>query len=185
MKAVCLISGGIDSPVAAYLMQKKGIEIIFLHADIAGKGSNSKVKTIAKKLSPENKIHYFNHKKVLQNIKNKCYNKYTCVLCKRAMYCEAEKLCKKLNADFIITGENLGQVASQTLPNLKVLDEAVNTPIIRPLIGLNKEEIINIAKQIGTYELSIKNAGICPFVPRKPSTSARIIRIKEEESRII
>jgi len=96
----------------------------------------------------------------------------------------AGKIAEKENADTIITGDSLGQVASQTLENLLVESEATETPIIRPLIGFDKEETIKIAKKIGTYELSIKDAGPCPFVPKKVSTSATLDKIKLEEGKI-
>jgi tRNA uracil 4-sulfurtransferase len=98
------------------------------------------------------------------------------------MYRIAEKIAKEEKAKFIITGENLGQVASQTLDNLAVLEESVEIPVLRPLLCLDKEEIVSIAKEIGTYELA-KNIK-CLFVPKRPTTKANLIKTKQEEEKI-
>jgi thiamine biosynthesis protein ThiI len=98
------------------------------------------------------------------------------------MYRIAEKIAEKENAKFIVTGENLGQVASQTLDNLAVLEEAVDIPVLRPLLCLDKEEIVNIAKEIRTYSLA-KNIK-CPFVPGRPATKAALKKTREEELKI-
>ena len=96
----------------------------------------------------------------------------------------AEKIAEIYNANAIVTGDNLGQVASQTLKNIRTIENAVKIPIFRPLIGFDKEEIIRIAKKIGTYELSIKPSGGCNAVPNKPSTMAKIDKILNEETKI-
>jgi len=93
----------------------------------------------------------------------------------------AEKIAEKYDADAIVTGDNLGQVASQTLQNIKTIEESIKIPVLRPLIGFDKEEIILIAKEIGTYEYSIKPSSGCTAVPDKPSTSAKIEKILQEE----
>ncbi|MBU1204540.1 MAG: hypothetical protein KKA61_00445 [Nanoarchaeota archaeon] len=178
MKAIILLSPGIDSPVAAHMMKKKGLELIGLNFFI---NNHNAVDKIAKKLGISN-IHHISHKEILTEIKNKTNPKYTCLLCKRMMYRIAEKLAKKQNAKFIITGENLGQVASQTLDNLAVLDNAVKIPILRPLLCFDKNEIIDIAKNIKTYGLSENKK--CLFVPRHPSTKAKLEIIKKEESKL-
>ena len=178
MKAVILLSPGIDSPVAAYMMKEKGISLIGLNFFI---NNHNAVDKIAKKLGISD-IHYVSHKGILTQIKNNTNPKYTCIICKRIMYRIAEKLAKKENAEFIITGDNLGQVASQTLDNLAVLDNAIKTPILRPLLCFDKNEIINIAKNINTYELSENKK--CLFVPRHPSTKAKLEIIEKEEPKL-
>jgi len=178
MKAIILLSPGIDSPVAAHLMQKQGLELIGLNFFM---DNHNAVDKIAKKLGIS-KIYHIHHKKILDEIKQKTNPKYTCLLCKRVMYRIAEKLAKKENAKFIITGENLGQVASQTLDNLAVLDNVINMPILRPLLCFDKNEIIDIAKNINTYELSENKK--CLFVPRHPSTKAKLEIIEKEESKL-
>ena len=178
MKAIILLSHGIDSPVAAYLMKGKGISLIGLNFFI---DNHNAVEKIAKKVGIK-KVHYISHKGILTQISRKTNPKYICLLCKRIMYRIAEKLAKKENAKFIITGENLGQVASQTLDNLAVLDNTIKTPILRPLLCFDKNEIINIAKNISTYELSENKK--CLFVPRHPSTKAKLEIIEKEESKL-
>ena len=96
----------------------------------------------------------------------------------------AEKIAEEQNADAIIMGDSLGQVASQTIQNLKTVDRVVNIPVLRPLIGYDKEDVIKIAKEIGTYELSILPSSGCNAVPKKPSTQAKMLKIKTEESKI-
>ena len=178
MKAIILLSQGIDSPVAAYLMQKQGLKLIGLNFFI---NNHRAVDKIAKKLEISN-VHYISHKEILTKINNNINPKYTCIICKRIMYRIAENIAKKENAKFIITGENLGQVASQTLDNLAVLDNAVKIPVLRPLLCFDKNEIVKIAKEIKTHDLSENKK--CPFVPRHPSTRAKLEVIKKEESKL-
>ena len=178
MKAIILLSSGIDSPVAAHMMKEKDLEIIGLNFFM---DNYNAVDKIAKKLGISN-IYHINHKKILNEINQKTNPKYTCIICKRIMYRIAEKLAKKENAKFIITGENLGQVASQTLDNLAVLDNSINMPVLRPLLCFDKNEIIDIAKNISTYGLSENKK--CPFVPRHPSTKAKLEIIEKEESEL-
>lgn len=182
MKAVALISEGIDSPVAAYLMIKKGLNPVLLNGSPDGE-KNINVERMKEQLSKvtgkELRTMYYNHYNMLEKIADKCEPKYRCIICKRMMYRKAEEQ----GVDFIITGENLGQVASQTLKNLRVLDSAVSTPILRPLIGFNKNEIISIAKNIGTYEFSVK-ATKCPFLPSSPATRTSLKKVNMEEEKL-
>ncbi|MFA5333463.1 MAG: 7-cyano-7-deazaguanine synthase [Candidatus Nanoarchaeia archaeon] len=182
MKAVCLLSGGIDSPVAAKLAINKGIEVVFLHAQISDK--KKKIEELANAIVKDAKIFYYNHSIFLKKAKENCNNRYLCLLCKRNMYKEAEKLAIKEKADFIITGESIGQVASQTLKNIKALSQGINIPILRPLIGLNKQEIVNLAKKFRTYGLSIIDNNRCPFVPNQPSINATANEIINEENKL-
>ena len=100
------------------------------------------------------------------------------------MYRIAEKIAQKEKCDFLITGENLGQVASQTLDNLKVLDDATKMIVLRPLLCNDKNDTIKIAKQIGTYDISIEHKDGCPFVPRKPLTKAKLEKVKAQEEKL-
>lgn len=182
MKFVCLISGGIDSAVAVYLSALKGHEIILLHMKIGDfdiKPIVERLRAVTKQKLP---LYEVEHATFLKHVVKQCDRRYTCILCKRRMYREAELLCKQLKADGIITGENLAQVASQTLENLYVLSKAVDVPVLRPLIGYNKEEIISIAKKIGTYEL--QNRKPCPYAPRKPRTKSTEEEVLAEEQMI-
>ena len=182
MKAVCLLSGGIDSPVAAKLAIDKNVEVIFLHAELSDK--KAKINELASVLCKEPKIFYYEHSSFLKRAKERCNNRYLCILCKRHMYKEAEKLAIKEKADFIITGESIGQVASQTLKNIKALSYGITVPILRPLIGLNKQEIINIALKFKTYKLSIKDNHRCLFVPNQPIINCAINEILSEEEKL-
>jgi thiamine biosynthesis protein ThiI len=110
--------------------------------------------------------------------------KFTCLICKRRMYRIAGAVAREVGAKGIVTGESLGQVASQTLDNLMVLDDAAELPVYRPLIGLDKEEITRIARDIGTFKPSTGTVEGCRAVPRKPSTSASLDRIQEIEGNL-
>jgi thiamine biosynthesis protein ThiI len=107
--------------------------------------------------------------------------RYTCILCKRMMYRVAEAVAKEVGAKGIVTGESLGQVASQTLENLFVLDNIASMPVYRPLIGFDKVEVEKIAREIGTFELSIMPAEGCRAVPSKPTTRARMELVRRLE----
>ena len=191
MKFISLLSSGIDSPVATYLLSKKADEIIFLHADTRPFTDDREIDNFInlakhlKKIMPcKVRAYIISHGKSLSDYKKNCDNKYTCVFCKRMLLRYAESLAKKEGADAIIMGDSLGQVASQTLQNIKTIEQAIKTPVLRPLIGLDKEEIIQIARKIGTYELSIAKSEGCTAVPKKPATMAKIEKILEEENKI-
>jgi thiamine biosynthesis protein ThiI len=190
MKLVALISSGIDSPVAVYLLSKNIDELILLHADTRPFTDDREVeKFIAltkhlKVLIPSKlSVLLLPHGQTLETFKNQCNNRYTCVVCKRMMLRYAEVVARKNHADAVIMGDSLGQVASQTLQNLRVVEQAVRIPILRPLIGFDKEDTIKIAKQIGTFDLSIAPADGCSAVPCKPSTQARLEHILAEEQK--
>lgn len=192
MKLVSLLSGGIDSPVAAYLMLKKGAELVAVHAD---NHDDEKSEGIAKTAQLVRRLEELSGKTIPLNIlshahaqrafSENCNRHFQCLFCKRMMFRMGEKIARLEGAQALLTGDSLGQVASQTLTNMGVESQAVQLPILRPLIGMDKVEIIDIAKAIGTYEISIQSAGEgCPFVPNKPSTSAQLEKVLEEESKI-
>jgi tRNA uracil 4-sulfurtransferase len=191
MKFVSLISSGIDSPVATYLISKKADEIILLHGDTRPFTDDKEIKNfkkIEKQLKKISKVKIktilVSHGLSLSEYKKSCDDHFTCVFCKRMLLRYAEKIAEKEGADAIVMGDSLGQVASQTIQNIKTIDSAVSIPIIRPLIGFDKEEIVKIAKEIGTYDLSILKSEPCKAVPKKPSTQAKIEKILEEEKKI-
>jgi len=191
MKSViALISGGIDSPVAAYMIGRLGYRVIPVHFDNAPFSSElnkKKTSELVKKLKKHIEIDdllVIPHGKNLLEISKNCERKYTCVLCRRIMFRIAEKLCKKLGAEAIVTGEFLGSKASQTLQNMKIISQSVNIPILRPLLGMDKEEIQKIGREIGTFYQGVSPAGCCSVVPSKPSTKARLEKIVEEEEKI-
>lgn len=186
IKALALISGGIDSPVAAHLMKKREMELTPLYFDnfpYSGKDTKQRAMDAAKRVGFKKMI-IVKHGPNLTEFGKNCIRKYQCVLCRRMMFRIAGKLAGKMGYDALVTGENLAQVASQTLQNMYTESEATNVPIFRPLIGMDKNEIIEIGRKIGTYSVSIKPAMCCSFVPRKPSTHALLGRIKEEEKKV-
>jgi thiamine biosynthesis protein ThiI len=191
MKFVSLISSGIDSPVATYVISKIPDEIILLHGDIRPFTDDREIDNffkiadhLKKVSSCKFKIYVLPHGINLGRYREECNVRYTCVYCKRMLLRYAEKIAEKEGADAIVMGDSLGQVASQTLQNINTIDSAVSLPIIRPLIGYDKEDIIRIAKDIGTYELSILPSDSCKAVPNKPATQAKLDKILDEEKKV-
>lgn len=183
-KGVILISGGIDSPVAAWYAMKRGIEPVYLHVHgypEVDSVLNSKMQRILKELSrysPNSKVYYIpSHIFQISAIKA---GKYELILLKAFMMMAAEKVAEKEGAELIFTGESLGQVASQTSSNIGAESEGIKMPILRPLIGFDKEEIIKIARIIGTYDYSIMPyKDVCSINSRNPKTQTSIEKIKE------
>ncbi|HDP96626.1 MAG TPA: tRNA 4-thiouridine(8) synthase ThiI [Euryarchaeota archaeon] len=192
MKLVLLLSGGIDSPVAGYLMGRQRAEIIALSGFVSSGNEEAHVRKmtalagkIAVSIGHEVSLHVYDQSLALDCFRDGMRPNLTCVLCKRAMLRMAEKLCKMTDSSAIITGDSLGQVASQTLRNIAVIENAVATPILRPLIGLDKMDIVRIARNIGTYGTSIASgAPSCEFVPKHPATRSLIEEVLEEEMRV-
>ena len=186
-KVVVLLSSGIDSPVAAYMMMKRGCEVVALHCNndpFSGPKVTENFNLLVDQLNIyargvpiEKRI--IDYGEYLSVAKEKAPEKMTCVLCKSGMYRIAEKLAVKLGADAIVDGSSVGQVASQTLSNILATRYGVEMPILSPLIGLDKEEITAIAKEIGTFEISKIDDGGCSAVPRYPETRADLERVKK------
>ena len=191
MKLVSLMSGGFDSPVASYIMAKRGADIILLHMDngmYGGKGELDKVKRLADRLKEvtgkEFPLYVLNHEANQTLIKERCEHPYQCVMCKRTMQHVARAFALKYDCSGIIMGDSLGQVASQTLRNIKAEGTDLDFPVVRPLIGMDKTEIMDIAKEIGTYDISAKQTGGCAVVPLKPITEARSDKVLELQSKL-
>ncbi len=187
MKALALISSGIDSPVAVWLMKKKGLEIIGVHFSnepMVDTLPKEKTKELCKLLGIK-KLYIVPHGYIIQaELMRKCSSSARCVLCRRMMFRIASKIAEKENCKYLITGENLGQVASQTLDNMTVEDRASKIPILRPLLCNDKQEIIDLAKNIGTYKTSIEAAICCGAVPKNPITKARPEDMEKEEKKL-
>ena len=190
---VALVSGGIDSPVAAWMMMKRGCRIIPLFValdtflDETTVARAERVVEVLAQYQPGIRL-TVTHDSYLasarQELASRHLEKYTCIFCKRRMYRVATAFAQKAGAKGIVTGESLGQVASQTLGNLLVLtDAASEVPIHRPLIGFDKEETVEIARRIGTFSESTSPASGCGAVPAGPSTAADLAKIRtiEEE----
>ncbi|MDD1742920.1 MAG: tRNA 4-thiouridine(8) synthase ThiI [Methanotrichaceae archaeon] len=189
-KLVALFSGGIDSPVATWMMMKRGCKIIPIYVELNAFSSESALKRarivieVLKTYQPDIELRVVSDdflKKAKEVMIRKDLENYTCLICKRHMYTIAESVAKELGAKGIVTGESLGQVASQTLDNLFVLDGAISMPIYRPLIGFDKIEAEKIARKIGTFEASILPADGCKAVPLKPATKAKLEKVLQIE----
>jgi thiamine biosynthesis protein ThiI len=188
---VALVSGGIDSPVAAWMMMKRGCRIIPLFValdtflDETTIARAHRVVAVLAKYQPGIELTVVPDSylaAVKEHLVHRQLEKYTCIFCKRRMYRVATAFAQKTGAKGIVTGESLGQVASQTLDNLMVLDDAAEIPVYRPLIGFDKEEIIRIAREIGTFPESISSASGCRAVPKGPSTAAQLEKIRKIEA---
>jgi thiamine biosynthesis protein ThiI len=189
-KAVCLLSGGIDSPVAFWLAMKRGCPIVPLYFDnspLTDQSTTDRAITVAKVLfdwavSFPRRIYVIPHGQNLEEIMEKCPRRLTCLLCKRMMYRIAERIADVERAEGIVTGEAIGEQASQTLRNLRVLNTAVTKyPVHRPLLGFDKTETEKLAKKIGTYPISIRKAKGCTAAPQSPATQAKIEDVENAE----
>jgi len=191
-KVLSLISGGIDSPVAVFLMAKRGAENIWLHFHsfpLVSRTSIEKVKELARiflNYTPHLKIYFLPFSKIQMEIKSITFPKYRVLLYRRLMLKIAEKIAQKENCQALVTGESLGQVSSQTLPNIKIIESGIKIPILRPLIGFDKEEIISLAKKIKTFSVSIKPQEDCCtlFIPKHASAEGNLKEIKKIEKKI-
>jgi len=181
-KVVALISGGIDSPVASFYAMKRGCKVVFVHFHsfpYTGIESIEKVKNIVKILNKfqfKSKIYLIPFLNIQREIfvKTVEFERYRIIIYRRFMLRIAEKICEYENAYAIVTGDDIGQVASQTLENIKTINSVCSFPVFRPLIGFDKEEIINKAKEIGTYQISIlPHCDTCTiFMPKYPATKS-------------
>jgi thiamine biosynthesis protein ThiI len=191
-KVLSLMSAGIDSPVSSFLMLKRGCELSYLHFHsfpLVSKASINKTKElleILKDCQIKPKLFLVPFHKIQMEIKMKIEQEYRIVLYRRFMLRIAEEIAKKDNCQALLTGESLAQVSSQTLTNMSVIQSVVSPdiPIIRPLVGYNKEEIITIAKEINTYDISIQPQEDCCtlFTPKHPTTKANMKKVLELEA---
>lgn len=191
-RALLLLSGGIDSPVAGFEIAKRGVEIGALHFHsypFTSERAKDKVKRLAEQMAiyvGEFRLYNINLLNIYTEINKKCNPRYTTVLARRFMMRIGEFLAKRDDFDGFITGEALGQVASQTIQGISVVNAATNLPILRPLINMDKVEIIELAKMIETYDISIEPYDDCCsfFAPDRPVTKPRINDILREEENL-
>ncbi|MBX8636200.1 MAG: hypothetical protein KIS30_01315 [Thermoplasmata archaeon] len=191
-RAVCLISGGIDSPVAAWLTMRSGIRLDLVHFHsypFSCTSAIQKAKELSGKLLPlqgGGKLHLVPFLDLQEAVFRNTPNSLRIVIYRRAMARIAEKIANRLGASFLVTGDSLGQVSSQTLQNLATVDQAVKMPILRPLIGFDKAEIISAAKGIDTYEISIRPHEDCCtlFSLGNPATRTTAARVEIQEQKV-
>jgi len=187
-----LLSGGIDSPVAGFCMAKRGLRQDILHFDsfpYTSPQAKEKVITLAKtikKFIGAKYMYVCSMTKLQEEFHINCNSEYAINLLRRSMIRVANELCKKFNYKTIITGESLGQVASQTIESLTTTNAVAEFPVLRPLISFNKDEIIKIAKDINTFETSILPYEDCctVFLPKNPIIKPKIKDAEKEESKI-
>ena len=187
-----LLSGGIDSPVAGFMMAKRGMKIDCLHFHsypFTSKRALQKAIDLGKILSQytgKMRIYSINMAEIYKSINKNCRRNQTTILSRRFMMRIAEKISEKNNYHALITGESLGQVASQTVESMTVIEDATKLPIFKPLIALDKTEIIDRALYIGSYEKSIEPFDDCCsiFAPSNPITKPKLKYIKESESKL-
>ncbi len=191
-KVVSLLSGGIDSPVASFLAMKRGCRVVFVHAfnsTQAGEGALGKVRDIVKQLTRiqlSSTLYIVPFRELQQEIVMNAPSKLRMILYRRMMMRIAEEIAKKENAKAIITGDSIGQVASQTLENIGCIYHGSRLPVLPPLIGMTKEEIVSIAKRIGTYPHSIRPyPDCCSFmIAKHPETKGKLDEILKYEKAI-
>ena len=191
-RATLLISGGIDSPVAGYMMAKRGLELNAVHFfsyPYTSPQARRKVEKLAELVSEyagRMPLYCVPFAKIQEAIRDNAEDDLSTLLMRRFMMRITEKIALSSGSGALITGESLGQVASQTMEALHVTGSAVGLPVFRPLIGMDKEEIVKISRKIGTFETSILPFDDCctVFTPRHPSIHPRLERIVEAEERL-
>jgi len=191
-KGLLLLSGGIDSPVAGYMMAKRGVVLEALHFEsfpYTSERAKEKVLELAQLLceySTHIKVHVISLTHIQEELRRACNEDYFTLLLRRYMMTLAERVARRNHCGALITGESLAQVASQTMKAIEVTDHAVNMPVYRPCIGLDKEEIVAIARKIGTFETSILPYEDCctVFTPRHPRTRPELEKVLAEEAKL-
>lgn len=190
-RAVFLVSGGIDSPVAAYLGISRGLEPVFVYFDTApftGDGAKRKaletIGRVEEVTGVDGQTVVVPHGPDLSLIVRECRRNFSCLLCKRMMYRKAAGIARREGCKGLVTGEILGEQASQTLRNLVLDSSVVDIPIVRPLVGMNKLEVEAIARRIGTFEISTSLQAPCTAAAIKARTRAKREELEREEARL-
>ena len=190
-KGMLLLSGGIDSPVAGYMMAKRGVEVEAVHFEsfpYTSERAREKVLELASVISDycgPVRVHVVSLTKIQEEIARSCEEEYFTLLLRRSMMRIAEHMARRWSCEALITGESLGQVASQTMQALRVTESAVSTLVLRPCIGMDKEEIVAVSRKIGTYETSIEPYEDCctVFTPRHPKTRPELEKVLAQEAK--
>ena len=188
--AVSLLSGGIDSPVSSFMIAKRGVQLEMLHfasPPYTSELAREKVLQLARELTPwcgRLTVHIVPFTEIQEAIRRDCDEEYFTLIMRRFMMRIADKLARELACRAVVTGESLGQVASQTLQALAVSDDAITMPVLRPLIGMDKEEIVRLSRYVGTFDTSILPYEDCctVFTPRHPKTRPEVEEVRAIES---
>ena len=188
--AVSLLSGGIDSPVSSYMIAKRGVNLEMVHffsPPYTSEAAKEKVLSLAKLLVPwcgRMTVQLVPFTEIQEEIRRSCPEEYFTLIMRRFMMRIAQRAADQIHARALVTGENLGQVASQTIEALGVTEEVTTLPVLRPLIGMDKEEIIRLSRMIGTFDTSILPYEDCctVFTPRHPRTRPQLDEVRAAES---
>ncbi len=191
-KGLLLLSGGIDSPVAGYMMAKRGVRLDAIHFEsfpYTSERAREKVLELARivaEYSGDIFVHVVSLTHIQEELVKACDEEYFTLLLRRYMMTIAERVAREKGCAALITGESLGQVASQTMQALGVTDAAVNMPVFRPCIGMDKEEIVTISRKIGTFETSIQPYEDCctVFTPKHPRTKPELAKVLIQENKL-
>ena len=191
-RGLLLLSGGIDSPVAGYMMAKRGVQLEAIHFEsypYTSERAKEKVLDLAKTLTNYTmrlRVHVVSLTKIQELLRDNCEEEYFTLMLRRYMMAISLKLAHDYDCEAIITGESLGQVASQTMKAINVTNSMTDIPIFRPLIGMDKEEIVRVARHIGTFETSTLPFEDCctVFTPRHPKTRPELEKVIEEQNRL-
>ncbi|HEY6238629.1 MAG TPA: hypothetical protein VIZ68_05540 [Thermoplasmata archaeon] len=190
-RGAMLMSGGIDSPVSLYYLLRQGHDMVAVHLDNRPFTDDTPLEKITDHLrllearfGRKVPMYVLPHGPTQIALMRNTDRHVGCVLCRRFMWRAAERIADRENATFLATGEALGQVASQTLSNMRTATASVRLPIVRPLIGLDKQEIEAVARSIGTYAISIRPGVCCQAVPDRPATRSGLVQILAEEERV-
>jgi thiamine biosynthesis protein ThiI len=182
-RVLLLLSSGIDSPVAGYLASKKGFEVYAVHYTSQDERALQKVKKLAKQTGIK-KLFVLNHTIFMKEVVSKCTPRFNCILCKRFMYRIASQIAKENECQYLVDGGNLGQVASQTLDNIVLTAKVSEIDLLRPLLTFEKQDIVNIASEIDTFNISSEKERGCMYVPKFPVTKTRVRFLELEESKL-
>jgi len=191
-RVFALISGGIDSPVAAWMMMRRGCGVIPIHfaqSAVERQKALDNCQVLSEwSFGWEIKPLIFDHHEVMEPIVDRLYEigeeRWTCLFCKRAMIAKAAELAPQYHVQALVMGDSLGQVASQTLDNMIAISFGAQLPILRPLIAYDKTEIMRVARRIGTFDISTHDSASCPFLPDRPITSANLEHLHDIIARL-
>ncbi len=191
-RVVALLSGGIDSPVAAWMMMKRGCQVIPLHFqqnEVEAAKALDNVAQLSRypsswQLRPVVLDHVATIAPTVERLRAIGEERWSCVFCKRALIQRACQLADEMGAQAVVMGDSLGQVASQTLSNMEVISYGAPKLILRPLVGMDKQDVVALAQSIGTFDISIRDSAPCPFLPAHPITRGTVPKLLEIIARL-